>query len=189
MWSPLTQGSLVHLQFMEGILQCPWCQCGPEFSSSNQWPNWEDKPRAWIYIVLSVCFQHSSWSSQLLWVEYAPNAHVSSATGFSLFEASLGYHPPLFPADEKELSVTSVRHFIRKCRHTWNNVSATLDRTSVQNCCLADRKGVPAPLYQPGQKVWLSTGDIHLKASSSKLSPRFIGPFEIQSVLSPICLP
>lgn len=86
----------------------------------------------------------------------------------------------------KKNCLSPVRHFICKCRHTWKNVSAALDSTSVQNCHLADRKGVPAPLYQPGQKVWLSTRDIDLKASSNKLSPKFIGPFKIQSVLSPI---
>ncbi|KAI3359008.1 hypothetical protein L3Q82_015392 [Scortum barcoo] len=38
----------------------------------------------------------SSWSSYLPWVEFSHNSLVSSATGLSPFEASLGYQPPLF---------------------------------------------------------------------------------------------
>lgn len=54
----------------------------------------------------------SSWSLHLPWVEYAHNALTSSATGLSPFEASLGYQPPLFPEEERDLAVTSVQHHL-----------------------------------------------------------------------------
>lgn len=57
----------------------------------------------------------SDWSRFIPWVEYAHNCHTSAATGCSPFEASLGYQPPLFPTDEKDISVTSVKHHIRRC--------------------------------------------------------------------------
>lgn len=125
------------------------------------------------------------WNKYLPWVEYAHNSHVSSATGLSPFEVSLGYQPPLFEADEKDISVTSVHHHIRRCKQTWNNTVAALNRTAEQNKRFADRKRIPPPQYFPGQRVWLSSRDISLKSMSKKLSPRFIGPYEIQSVLSP----
>lgn len=43
---------------------------------------------------------------------------------------------------------------------------------------------IPAPAYVPGRKLWPSFKDFPLKGSSKKLSPRFLGPFPINSVLS-----
>uniref|UniRef100_A0A8C6KLF6 Gypsy retrotransposon integrase-like protein 1 n=1 Tax=Nothobranchius furzeri TaxID=105023 RepID=A0A8C6KLF6_NOTFU len=125
----------------------------------------------------------TSWSTQLPWIEYAHNTHVSSATGQSPFESSLGYQPPLFPSDLP--TTTTVPQFIRRARRTWTQTRAALHRTAERNRRLADRHRRPAPPYACGQQVWLSTKDIKLKDTSKKLSPRFIGPYTICEVISP----
>uniref|UniRef100_A0A3B3C9J6 Gypsy retrotransposon integrase-like protein 1 n=1 Tax=Oryzias melastigma TaxID=30732 RepID=A0A3B3C9J6_ORYME len=67
-----------------------------------------------------VCAQNPTlWSEHLSWVEYSHNSLVSSATGRSPFEASLGYQPPLLPSEESELAVPSVTAHIRRCRRIW----------------------------------------------------------------------
>ncbi|KAK7878585.1 hypothetical protein WMY93_030421 [Mugilogobius chulae] len=71
----------------------------------------------------------SSWSSHLPWIEYAHNSLTTSATGMSPFMVSLGYQPPLFPAQEQEVAVPSVQVHMRRCRSIWRTARAALLRT------------------------------------------------------------
>lgn len=136
-----------------------------------------------------VCSHHqTSWSSLLPWVEYAHNSLTSSASGMSPFECSLGYQPPLFPEQEKEVAVSSVQHLFRRCRRMWREARAALLRSSATNKRMADRRRTQAPSYLPGQSVLLSTANLNLRTESRKLSPRFIGPFEVVRVVNPVAV-
>uniref|UniRef100_A0A3P9HWX0 Integrase catalytic domain-containing protein n=1 Tax=Oryzias latipes TaxID=8090 RepID=A0A3P9HWX0_ORYLA len=130
----------------------------------------------------------SNWSSFLVWIEYAHNNHPSSATGMSPFEASLGYSPPLFPSQELDLAVPSVQHHLQRVQHFWNQARAALLRTRESNWRIANRRRRDSPIYQPGQRVWLSSRDIPLQATSRKLAPRFIGPYIIERIINPTCV-
>ncbi len=130
----------------------------------------------------------ASWSDQLSWAEYAHNSLPSSATGLSPFECCLGYQPPLFTSQESKASVPSVEVFIQRCRRTWKRVRSALCRTRTRTRLAANRHRVRAPRYVCGQKVWLSTRNLPIQESSRKLMPRFIGPFSIVKVLSPVAI-
>ncbi|KAI3376567.1 hypothetical protein L3Q82_017016 [Scortum barcoo] len=49
-----------------------------------------------------------------------------------------------------------------------------------------DRHRRPAPTYLPGQKVWLPTKDLPLHVHTRKLAPRFVGPFPVSKVITPV---
>ncbi len=127
----------------------------------------------------------STWSQQLLWVEYAHNSLTSSATGLSPFQCAYGYQPPLFPAQEREVSCPSVQAFVRRCRRAWVQARSSLLRSVSRYTASANRRRSTAPDYKVGQKVWLSTRDLPLRVESKKLAPRFVGPFPIQRIISP----
>uniref|UniRef100_A0A3B3CRR4 Gypsy retrotransposon integrase-like protein 1 n=1 Tax=Oryzias melastigma TaxID=30732 RepID=A0A3B3CRR4_ORYME len=131
---------------------------------------------------------HQDWSQFLVWIEYAHNTHPASATGISPFEAALGYSPPLFPSQELDLAVPSVQHHLQRCQRVWTQTKAALLRTKEGNCQIANRHRVVGPDYQPGQRVWLSTRNIPIQASSKKLAPRFIGPYVIEKIINPTCV-
>uniref|UniRef100_A0A9J7ZDK9 Uncharacterized protein n=1 Tax=Cyprinus carpio carpio TaxID=630221 RepID=A0A9J7ZDK9_CYPCA len=87
-----------------------------------------------------------------------------------------------------EAAVPSVQAFISRCRRTWRRAREALLRTRERTKRLADRRRAEAPRYICGQKVWLSTKNLPLKVPSKKLAPRFIGPYPIVKVLSPVAV-
>uniref|UniRef100_A0A8C2EBD4 Gypsy retrotransposon integrase-like protein 1 n=1 Tax=Cyprinus carpio TaxID=7962 RepID=A0A8C2EBD4_CYPCA len=128
----------------------------------------------------------SSWSSRLTMVEYAHNSLPVSSTGLSPFQCCLGYQPPLFPSQESDAVVPSAHAFIQRCLRTWRIAREALTRTGERNKASADRHRTKPPLYVCGQRVWLSTKDINFRLPSRKLGPKFVGPFIIAKVLSPV---
>lgn len=68
----------------------------------------------------------------LVWVEFANNSLPTSATGFSPFKCVFGYDPPLFSAQELEVSVLSAHALIRRCRHIWAAARQVLVRQGVR---------------------------------------------------------
>ena len=127
----------------------------------------------------------ASWSTQFPWAEYAINGHTSAASKLSPFECCLGYQPPLFPSQEEEVGVSSAVAFIRRCKRTWRATRINLVREVQRMKEQADRRRRPAPTYRVGQRMWLSTKDIPIRSSTSKLAPRYVGPFTITHVISP----
>lgn len=60
-------------------------------------------------------------------VHFIPLAKSRTATGMSLFMAMLGYQPPLFHQQEREVAM---QENIHRCRHVWRGVQAVLVQTA-----------------------------------------------------------
>ncbi|KAK3568350.1 hypothetical protein QTP86_004951 [Hemibagrus guttatus] len=124
------------------------------------------------------------WSEFLPWAEYAQNSLIHSSTGLTPFQCVLGYQPPLFPWSGEPSDVLAVEEWYRLSQEVWEraHVQRAVRRQRIQ----ADRRRRPHPSYQVGQKVWLSTRNLRLCLPCKKLSPKFVGPFEINRQVNPV---
>uniref|UniRef100_A0A8C5FL38 Gypsy retrotransposon integrase-like protein 1 n=1 Tax=Gadus morhua TaxID=8049 RepID=A0A8C5FL38_GADMO len=129
-----------------------------------------------------------SWSTHLPWIEYARNSLVCSATGMSPFHVSMGFQPPLFPVQETVVAVPSVQEHLRRIRRVWREAREALTRMAARNRQMADRHRTPAPDYQMGQSVWLSSRDLPLQTECKKLTPKYIGPYVISGIINPCAI-
>lgn len=121
-----------------------------------------------------------------MWVEYAHNTLPSTSVSMSPFQCVFGYQPPLFPALEREVSVPSALALVRRCHQNWAGARLNLIRASQSHKKFADRRRRCAPVYQAGQRVWLSTKHLPLKVESRKFAPHFVGPFPVSKVINPV---
>ncbi|KAK3505649.1 hypothetical protein QTP70_004581, partial [Hemibagrus guttatus] len=126
------------------------------------------------------------WSEFLPWVEYAQNSLIHSSTGLTPFQCVLGYQPPLFPWSGELSDVPAVEEWYRRSQEVWERAHVRLQRAVRRQRIQADRRRRPHPSYQVGQRVWLSTWNLRLKLPCLKLSPKFIGPFEIVRQANPV---
>ena len=91
---------------------------------------------------------------------------------------------PLFPDLKREVRVPSALAMVRRGRLFW--ARETLLKKPGHYKTAVDRRRVPAPPLQAGQRVWLSTRNLNLRGVSRKLTPCFVGLFPISKLINPV---
>ncbi|KAK3541695.1 hypothetical protein QTP86_001109 [Hemibagrus guttatus] len=128
--------------------------------------------------------EQQRWSEFLPWAEYAQNSltHASIIP----FQCILGYQPPLFSWAGEPSDVPAVEDWYQRSQEVWERAHVRLQRAVRRQRIQADRRRRLHPSYRVGQLVWLSTRNLCLKLPCRKLSPRFVGPFEIIRQVNPV---
>ncbi|KAK3526101.1 hypothetical protein QTP70_015426, partial [Hemibagrus guttatus] len=159
----------------------------PEESVSDRGPQSERLNQEIGRFLWSYCSREQQrWNEFLPWAEYVQNSLTHSSTGLTPFQCVLAYQPPLFPWLGEPSSVPAVEEWYRSSQEVWERAQVRLQRAVRRQRIQADRHRRPHPAYQVGQMVWLSTWNLRLKLPCRKLSPKFIGPFEIVRQVNPV---
>uniref|UniRef100_A0A8C2CFL6 Integrase catalytic domain-containing protein n=1 Tax=Cyprinus carpio TaxID=7962 RepID=A0A8C2CFL6_CYPCA len=126
------------------------------------------------------------WSTYLMWAEYAQNSLQKPATGLTPFKCILGYQSPLFPWSGEQSNIPSVTEWLQRSEETWDRAHTHLQHTVRRQEEQANHHRRPQPQDTPEQWVWLSARDLHLRLPCRKLSPRYVGLFQILRQITPV---
>ncbi len=119
-----------------------------------------------VRFLRSYCSTHQlDWSRYLLWAEYAQNSWSGEPS-----------------------NVPAVNDWIQRSEETWDQAHHHLRHAVRRQQVQADKHRKRNPEYNVGQWVWLSARDLRLHLPCRKLSPRYVGPFQIIRQITPVSL-
>lgn len=128
--------------------------------------------------------QQHEWVCYPVWVEYAQNSMRHVATGLTPLECVLGHQSPLCPWYTTPTDIPAIDEWFCSAEKVWEGAHSNIRHTV--HCFIRYCLRQEALNYKVKDRVWLSTKDLHLSLPSKKLSPWFIGPFAITSIVNPV---
>jgi len=88
----------------------------------------------------------------------------------------MGFEPSQVPS-----RLETVNEFMERMKFTTEEAKLAIHKTQEDMTQYYNQKRTPAPMYKPGNRVYLDASDIKTTRPSPKLSHRRLGPFEIES--------
>jgi transposase InsO family protein len=147
------------------------------------------------YLRAYVNYLQNDWVNWLPMAEFAINNHQSETTKVTPFYAVYGQHPRMgheppqatrrLPAPQ-QLDVAKADQFADAMKELTNLLHDELKLAQADYANQADRTRFPAPAFQEGDRVWLDTRNLKMDRPSRKLAEKYIGPFKIIKVVSPV---
>lgn len=123
-----------------------------------------------------------SWEELLPFAQFAHNAEETSAIGMAPFEALYGFVPSGIPEPIITINNLDAKQRAQNLRDNWNETHAALIRSkeviSGQFPAVLESQ-VP---FRIGDEVYLNGKQIKTLYPSTKLAPRFYGPFTIKAI-------
>ena len=132
------------------------------------------------YIQLFVSERQDYWDELLLLGEFQYNNHVHALTQHTPFLLDTGWMPWMgFEPNSAASQVETVNEFVDHMKGTLEEAKAALTKAKEDMARYYNQRRTPAPVYSPGDKVFLDSSDIKTTHPSSKLAHRYLGPYPI----------
>jgi hypothetical protein len=136
------------------------------------------------YLRCYVDYQQSNWSDLLPIAQFAYNNSKHSSTNVSPFFAVHGYHPRLsisLPRTNKNSNSADDR--VRRLHDVHQEMKFNIALAQESHEYYYNKKVIQPPIYKIGDKVWLSSKNIHSKRPTGKLDHKRLGPFSISDII------
>jgi hypothetical protein len=134
-----------------------------------------------------ICPRQDDWDDFLDLAEFAVNDAVNPSTGYSPFFLAYGQNP-ISPVDlaVSDVLVPAAQSTLSDMEQALHHARVKLEESRVRMAAQANvhRRDV---VFSVGDKVRLSAANLSLPSSMSrKLTARFLGPFDVERVVSPV---
>ena len=106
----------------------------------------------------------------------------------SPFYANYGWNPAGNNPRETDVLHPASEAYSHWIKGAIDQARKALEQTRAHMAQNADSKRKEPPTYAVGDVVMLSTRNVKLKRPSKKLGHKFIGPFEVEKVISPTAI-
>jgi len=139
------------------------------------------------FLRLFVNERQNDWYDLLPIAEFQHNNHVHSTTQQPLFLldtgriSRMGFEPSQAPS-----GLETVNKFTEQMKSATEEAKSAIRKAQEDMTQYYNRKRTPAPVYKPGDRVYLDASDIKTTRPSLKLSHRRLGPFEIERQVGPL---
>ncbi|XP_073418347.1 uncharacterized protein [Dendrobates tinctorius] len=138
------------------------------------------------YLRCYVSHLQDDWVKLIPLAEFSYNNTQSSSTKVTPFFANLGYHPSILPRSPVAVPIPAVGDRVTELQRVQEVLKDTLTTAQRRYKDSADAHRRPAPSYQVGDSVWLSTKNLKLGVPSQKLGQKYIGPFRISRIVNSV---
>jgi len=139
------------------------------------------------FLCLFVNERQDNWYDLLPIAEFQHNNHVHSTTQQSPFLLDMGRIPHMgFEPRQDPSSLETVNEFTKRMESATEEAKSAICKAQEDMMRYYNRRRSPAPVFKPGDRVYLDASDIRTTCLSPKLSYRRLGPFEIERQVGPL---
>ena len=125
--------------------------------------------------------RQDDWDNHLPMAEFQYNNHVHSSTHKTPFMLDTGQHPHMgFEPHQNPSHIESVNEFKERMEESLSEAKSALAKSKEDMECYYNRRHVLAPIFAPGDKVYLDASDIQTTRLSKKLAHRRLGPYIVE---------
>jgi len=139
------------------------------------------------YLQLFVNERQDDWYDLLPLAEFQHNNHVHSATQHPPFLLDTGRLPRMgFEPRRNASSLETVNEFTERIRTAIEEAKSTIRKAQDDMKRYYDRRRTLAPVFNPGDKVFLDASDIRTMRPLQKLLHRQLSPFIVERWIGPM---